>query len=140
MNLVNILPCFILFITCQQPILISESSNFWHIFFFYEVVFFNWDEKKTKNADVTVIFTPKNIICSSLKSNKKCGQNGRLICIWIFWMFQCDIYRALLDIRSEPEIRQIFKIRTVRKPDVFLTGCQTFKKNPENFKEQKIII
>ena len=47
--------------------------------------------------------------------------------------------RALPDITSSPEVRQIFKIRTVRKPDVFLPGRRTFKtfknrkKNPKTF-------
>ena len=35
--------------------------------------------------------------------------------------------RALPDITSGPEVRQIFKIQTVRKPDVFLPGRRTFK-------------
>ena len=35
--------------------------------------------------------------------------------------------RAQPDIMSGPEVRQIFKIRTVRKPDVFLPGHRTFK-------------
>ena len=34
--------------------------------------------------------------------------------------------RALPDITSGTEVRQIFKIRTVQKPDVFLPGCRTF--------------
>ena len=34
--------------------------------------------------------------------------------------------RALPDITSIPEVRQNFKIQTVRKPDVFLPGCQTY--------------
>ena len=47
------------------------------------------------------------------------------------WSFFCDIVqklwsRALPDITSGPEVRQIFKIRTVRKPDVFLPGRRTF--------------
>ena len=34
--------------------------------------------------------------------------------------------RALPDITSGPEVRQNYKIRTVRKPDVFLPGHRTF--------------
>ena len=34
--------------------------------------------------------------------------------------------RALPDIMSGPEVRQIFEIRTVRKPDVFPPGRRTF--------------
>ena len=34
--------------------------------------------------------------------------------------------RALPDITSGPEVRQIFKIRTVGKPDVFLPRRRTF--------------
>ena len=34
----------------------------------------------------------------------------------------CHLSRALLDITSGPEVRQIFKIRTLRKPDIFLPG------------------
>ena len=51
------------------------------------------------------------------------------------------IGRALPDITSGPEVCQIFKIRTVRKPDVFLTGRRTFntfknrRKNPKNPKK-----
>ena len=30
-------------------------------------------------------------------------------------------------VRSGPEVRKIFKIRNVRKPDVFLPGCRIFK-------------
>ena len=47
--------------------------------------------------------------------------------------------RALPDITSGLDVRQIFKIRTVRKPDVFLLGRRTFntfknrKKNPNFF-------
>ena len=37
------------------------------------------------------------------------------------------LYRALPDITSGPEVWQISKIRTVRKPDVFLPGRRTFK-------------
>ena len=43
--------------------------------------------------------------------------------------------RALLDITSGPEVRQISKIRTVWKPDVFLPGHRsfnTFKKKSKN--------
>ena len=36
--------------------------------------------------------------------------------------------RALPDIMSGPEVRQIFKILTLRKPDVFLPGCRILKK------------
>ena len=44
--------------------------------------------------------------------------------------------RALPDITSGPEVRQIFKIWTVWKPDIFLPGCRTFRnrKNPIFFK------
>ena len=45
-----------------------------------------------------------------------------------------SLYFALLDITSGPEVQQNFKIRTVWKPGVFLTGCRTFKnwkKNPK---------
>ena len=44
----------------------------------------------------------------------------------------CD--RALPDITSGPEVREIFKIRTARKPENFLPGRWTFKiaKNPKN--------
>jgi hypothetical protein len=51
--------------------------------------------------------------------------------------------RALPDITSGPEVGQIFKIRTVQKPDVFLPGHRTFntyknrKKNPKKIKERK---
>ena len=53
--------------------------------------------------------------------------------------FMTDKYRAQPDITSGPEVRRIFKIRPVRKPDVFLPGRRTFKtvnnrkKNPKNF-------
>ena len=43
--------------------------------------------------------------------------------------------RAQPDITSGPEVRQIVKIRTVRKPDIFLPGRRTF----ENRKKIKII-
>ena len=36
--------------------------------------------------------------------------------------------RALPDITSGPEVRQIFKVRAVRKPDVFLPGRRTFNR------------
>ena len=35
--------------------------------------------------------------------------------------------RALPDIMSSPEIRQILKVRSVRKPEAFLTGLGTLK-------------
>ena len=44
--------------------------------------------------------------------------------------------RALSDITFGPEVRQIFKIRTVRKPNDFLPGRWTVrnrKKSKENF-------
>ena len=44
--------------------------------------------------------------------------------------------RALPDIMSGLEVCQIFKIRTVRKLDVFLPGCRTFN----SFKNRKKII
>ena len=43
---------------------------------------------------------------------------------------------ALPDITSNPEVRQIFKIRTVRKPDVFLPGRRTV--NPLENRKKKI--
>ena len=39
---------------------------------------------------------------------------------------KCPRYRALSDITFSLEVWQIFKMRTVRKPDVFLPGCWTF--------------
>ena len=51
----------------------------------------------------------------------------------------CFYFRALPDITSGPEVLPIFKILTVRKPDVFLPGPQIFKtfknrkKNPQIF-------
>ena len=46
--------------------------------------------------------------------------------------------RALPDITSGPEVRQIFKIQTFRKPDVFLLGCRTFRNNrKKNLKDSK---
>ena len=44
-------------------------------------------------------------------------------------------FRALPDITSGPEVRQIFKIRTVRKPDIFLPGRRTL--NPLENKKNK---
>ena len=41
------------------------------------------------------------------------------------YFYECIDGRALPDITSGPEVRQIVKIRTVRKPDVFLTGRRT---------------
>ena len=38
-------------------------------------------------------------------------------------------HRALPDIMSGQKVQQIFKIRTGRKPDVFLPGLLTLKKN-----------
>jgi len=45
--------------------------------------------------------------------------------------------KAQPDITSGPEVRQIFQIRTVRKPDVFLPGRRTFsnRKNSKNSKK-----
>jgi hypothetical protein len=42
--------------------------------------------------------------------------------------------RALPDITSGPEVRQIFKIRTLRKPDILLPRRRTFN----SFKKKKI--
>ena len=44
--------------------------------------------------------------------------------------------RALSDITSGPEARQIFKIRTVRKPDVFLPRCRTSKNRKKKSKKK----
>ena len=50
----------------------------------------------------------------------------------------CSILsRALPDITSVPEVRQIFKIRTVRKPDVFLPGRWTLNPLENRKKNQK---
>ena len=55
-------------------------------------------------------------------------------CLFVFYQINS---RALPDITSGPEVRQIFKIRTVWKPDVFLPGRRTFntlksiRKNPK---------
>ena len=46
-------------------------------------------------------------------------------------------YRALPDITSGPEVRQNFKIRTVRKPDVFLPERQTFNTFKKRKKKRK---
>ena len=40
---------------------------------------------------------------------------------------------ALPDITSNPEVRQIFKIRTIWKPDVFLPKCRTFSTFKNSF-------
>jgi hypothetical protein len=46
--------------------------------------------------------------------------------------------RALPDIMSGPDIRQIFKIRTVRKPDVFSdTGLLTLLEIEEKIQKKK---
>ena len=44
--------------------------------------------------------------------------------------------RAQPDITSGQEVRQIFKIRPVRKPDIFLPGRRTFK-NRKKIKNKK---
>ena len=44
--------------------------------------------------------------------------------------------RAQPDITSGQEVRQIFKIRPVRKPDVFLPGRRTFKNRKKNQKKK----
>ena len=49
-------------------------------------------------------------------------------------------YRALPDITSNPEVWQIFKIRTVWKPDVFLPGRQTLKNRKKNLKENGFVL
>ena len=41
--------------------------------------------------------------------------------------------RSVPDMTSGPEVRKIFKIRTVRKQDVFLPGCRTFKTFKDGF-------
>ena len=53
------------------------------------------------------------------------------------WVFTI---RALPDITSGPEVRQIFKVWTVRKPDVFLPGCRTLKnrKKKSRLKKKKL--
>ena len=45
--------------------------------------------------------------------------------------------RALPDITSGPEVQQIYKIRTVRKQEVFLTGRRTFNAVKERKNIQK---
>ena len=58
----------------------------------------------------------------------------------------CSIFinlqsRALPDITSGPEVRQIFKVRTVQKPDLFPAGHRTLKfiaKNQKSKKKSKI--
>ena len=65
------------------------------------------------------------------------------ICQGVISLWRMRYTRALTDITSGPEVRQIFKIRTVRKPDVFLLGRRTFNtfknifKNPKFKKTQK---
>ena len=46
-----------------------------------------------------------------------------------------ELIRGLPDITSGPEVQQIFKIRTVRKPDVFLPGHLTLKNRKRNPKK-----
>ena len=46
--------------------------------------------------------------------------------------------RAQPDITSGPEVRQIVKIRTFRKPDIFIPGRQTFENRKKKSKNQKI--
>ena len=45
-----------------------------------------------------------------------------------------QLARALPDITSGPEFRQIFKVQTVPKPDIFLPGRRTFN----TFKNRRI--
>ena len=49
----------------------------------------------------------------------------------------CPYDRALLGISSGPEVRQIFNIQTVLKPDFFLPGRQTFNRRIMVEKEHK---
>ena len=53
----------------------------------------------------------------------------------------CQVYipsRALPDIKSSPEVQQIFKIRNFRKPDVFLPLRWTFENSKKIQKKKKI--
>ena len=45
--------------------------------------------------------------------------------------------RALPDIMSGPEVRQIFKVRAVQKPDVFLSGPRTINRTKAMEKKSK---
>ena len=53
----------------------------------------------------------------------------------VFYLPANQHSRAQPDITSGPEVRQFFKIRTVRKPDVFLPERRTVKtsKNQEKY-------
>ena len=65
---------FILFITCQQPILNSESTNFFHLFFvcfFFYFKVFNWDQNRQKNAYITGVFINKKPICRTFQKIEK---------------------------------------------------------------------
>ena len=63
---------------------------------------------------------------------------AKLACDLVFIpeMFSILLTRALPDMLSGPEVREIFKIRTVRKPNNFLPGLRTFKTFKNNNKKK----
>ena len=64
---------------------------------------------------------------------------AKLACDLVFIpeMFSILLTRALPDITSSPEVREIVKIRTVRKPDDFLPKLRTFKTFKNNNKKNQ---
>ena len=69
----------------------------------------------------------------NLNSHKVSTRNTRSVSTELFI---CS--RALPDITSGPDVRQIFKIRTVRKPDIFLPGRLTFNTSKNRKKKNQI--
>ena len=74
-------------------------------------------KKRQATHTISVIFSPQN----SLNAKKSQLQDLSI----------SNYDRALPDIKSGLEVRQIFKIRTGRKPNVFLPGRWTLLKVEE---------
>ena len=56
------------------------------------------------------------------------------------WLGMGQLARSLPNITSGPEVRQIFKFRTVPKPDIFLPGRRTFNTFKNRKKKSKLFL
>ena len=85
---------------------------------------FSWSslsiEYHTKDVHTLASIELLSWICVEVECKKKNWEVHPLIFIQV-------LGRALPDITFSPEVRQIFKFWTFRKPDVFLPGHWTFK-------------
>ena len=144
--------------TFKVSFLCQKSSKSFSIFFsskdiYLEAHFFYWHFFYNINSQITLFSKMMPIFYSSpwhqfSKFNHflwLCWFWGKNLSNFVLLAIKLDnpychnvTPRALPDITSGPDIRQIYKDWTVRKPDFFLPGHRTFRnrKNPKNLRKK----